>query len=607
MKFSLSTILILGFAIVNAQLRVLPLQASPQQDSVTRQVIDLPFWDDFSRSGDTPDTTLWLYGPDIYVNATISHNPPTYKTATFDGLNALGLAYQIENENGGPGDSLVSQPIDLSKVAPGNINSVYLSFYWQEGGNGEQPNETDSLVLYFSKAVTDSTFRWDVKWSRIGGNPTQPFEQVLVHVDSMAYFHDQFQFKFVSYSSLQGPFDTWNIDYIYLNQHRDENDFYELDQAISGSPSSLFSPYYELPANVFFKNPSRYLSNQRFLISNLENEIEPDNFFYSIENLTTGENFGTYQSGGTNSLNALEIREVNSPGFNSIVIPEQSDPLDSQVIQSTFRFASENNLLIETTAGGNAISYPIDLRLNDTLRTSYLLQNYYAYDDGTAEFAVGINGGQLAVKYAIAEADTLTHFDVYFPSISPESTGTAIDLIVWTDLDNTGILTRQTFTIRQSEGVNKFIRVPLSSPLLVSDTIYIGFEQVTENYIGIGFDRSNLEATDKIYTNTTGTWDQNTQHVGALMLRPVFSFDSAFYLSTKPKPKSLLAYPNPSPGVVQINNPYDHIAIFNLSGDLLYASEDQEEHQLILEDGIYLLKITHKSNIVTQKLIIRNE
>lgn len=609
MRIGLLTIAIFSSLVVHAQLSMKPLQRSFNLKTAADTVLNLPFWDDFSQSGNAPDTLLWSFGPNVYINATLGQNPPTYKVATFDGITNTGLAYDIQNETNGAGDSLVSQPIDLTKVSQGNRSTVYLSFFWQAGGNGELPDEKDSLVLYFNKPLTDSTFVWDQRWTVRGGIATAPFQQVLVPVDSAAYFHSKFRFKFVSYSSQQGPFDTWHLDYVYLNEHRSANDFYELDQAIAGTPSLLFEPYYELPAEVFFENPDRYLSNQRILVSNMENDVDPTVYFYSLQNLTTGEDFGTYQSNEASPLNPLEVREVAAPGFSSISIPIQADPLDSQVLQSTFRFASENNLLQEQTGAGTTISYPIDLKLNDTLRQQYLLQNYYAYDDGSAEFAIAINanGGQLAIQYLLAKSDTLTHLDIYFPNIAPESVGNSIDLVVWDELADDGILTKQPYTIQEPAGVNQFTRVKLSVPILTPDTIYIGFEQLTENYIGVGFDRSNDAASNKIYSNTTGTWVQNTQFSGAMMFRPVFDFDSTFFLSSKPKIVEPVAYPNPSSGQIFINEPYDEIAVFDLSGHLMNQLGYAPSHRLLLKDGIYLLKITHKSNVTTQKLIIKNE
>ena len=46
---------------------------------------------------------------------------------------------------------------------------------------------------------------------------------------------------------------------------------------------------------------------------------------------------------------------------------------------------------------------------NDSIGFNQVFSNYYAYDDGTAEKAYALDaiGGQLAVRFLLAKADTL--------------------------------------------------------------------------------------------------------------------------------------------------------------------------------------------------------
>lgn len=582
---------------------------SVQADTVS---LSLPFWEDFSTSQSSPDTLKWIYGPDIFVNATLGQNPPTYNVATFDGLNSQGMAYDITNEFNGAGDSLASQFIDLTTVPQSRRGTVYFSFYWQVGGYGEMPDDKDSLVLYFRNALGDGKFSWDQKWSKIGGedNISDRFEQAIVKVDGGNYFHNEFQFKFVSYSSQRGPFDTWHIDYIYLNENRSDNDFDELDQAMTGSPTALFGNYYSIPANVFFKQPEQYLSAQMTQVSNLENDVDPLVYSYNLTNHTTGEDYGTSISVLTDVMVAREIRAVEVYDMDEIVVNAQTDPLDSQVLVSTFYYNSDNNFLQENDNGGNPVVYPVDLTLNDTLRTRYILENYYAYDDGTAEFAAAINtpGGQVAVRFPLAEPDTLTHIDIYIPNIAPESIGQTLDITVWNHLGttptNSGILTRQAYTIEAPLGVNTFKRIKLAAPLLTGDTVYIGYKQTSENYLGIGFDRNNQKAKGEIYANTKGFWEQNSRLSGSLMIRPVFAYDSAFTLH-EVKKELTSVFPNPSSGIIKLKGEYNSLEVFDLSGHLVFTGLKEDTFDLsFLMDGIYLLKINSKNSINTQKLII---
>ena len=65
--------------------------------------------------------------------------------ATFDGLNEYGFAYK-ENALGSDSiaDVLTSRFLNLL-----SLTDVYLSFQIQEGGWGELPSNTDSIVVEF--------------------------------------------------------------------------------------------------------------------------------------------------------------------------------------------------------------------------------------------------------------------------------------------------------------------------------------------------------------------------------------------------------------------------------------------------------------------------
>ncbi|MBR08165.1 MAG: hypothetical protein CMP48_10805 [Rickettsiales bacterium] len=612
MRFLLFCISLISCFQLSAQWSIKPIAQRQAKQNITEKTLTLPFWDDFSTSSDSPDTLLWAKGPEIYINATIAKNAPSYKAATFDGLNASGVAYDIDAEYNGAGDTLLTHYIDLSQVSASMQDSVFLSFYWQAGGNGEMPDVNDSLVVYFKTLNPDGSYSWDIKWSKKGGVSNENFTQALLQLDKSSYFHSQFQFMFISYSSLQGPFDTWHVDYIYLNENRTADDFNEQDQALTGSPSLLFAPYYELPSKVFYADPEKYLSNQTLTINNLSEGFTPARIEYNLTNLTTGSDYGTYSQDIT-TLNALSSQTVNNTGFGTMVISPQSEPLDSQVMQSTFKCIIPSEILsvYEINSNQDTIFYDIDLTRNDTIRSQYLLHNYYAYDDGSAEFALAINtnGGKVAVKYGLAQPDVMTHVDIYIPSISPKNDdNTSINISVWNNLSGSDPIATRSLTITEPTGINKFTRVQLSSPLSVRDTIYVGYQQLTDKYLGIGFDRSNPFGGDKIYANVSDEWEQNTQFEGALMIRPVFAFDSTYQLSAGDLNNQLIAYPNPSPGVLRVNGTYKHISIYNLLGEQVYDSPYMEEHMLPnLKDGIYLLKITTQSNTITQKFRIRHE
>jgi hypothetical protein len=111
-------ILIICFLITTgifAQFKTVPIRTNQLRHvAQSDRVLQLPFWDDFSTTTNTPDTLLWKIGQDVFINEGLSKNPPTYKVATLDGLRGNGIAYDILNEFFGPTDTLASHIIDLS-------------------------------------------------------------------------------------------------------------------------------------------------------------------------------------------------------------------------------------------------------------------------------------------------------------------------------------------------------------------------------------------------------------------------------------------------------------------------------------------------------------
>jgi hypothetical protein len=157
-----------------------------------------------------------------WQNTTNAINPLTIGVATLDGLNEFGLPYNNTVTNAyGVADFLTSKPIDLSLL--GTSDNVYLSFFYQAAGLGDNPNPNDSLVVEF-KGVNDV---WKRKWS-IAGSSASDFKQVYIPIyetsfDSLLYSNTEFQFRFKNYASLSGNNDLWNIDYVRLDKNRIPN------------------------------------------------------------------------------------------------------------------------------------------------------------------------------------------------------------------------------------------------------------------------------------------------------------------------------------------------------------------------------------------------
>ena len=562
------------------------------QDS--SEPLSLPFWDDFSNANGTPDSDLWETGVDIYVNNPLAINAPSINVATFDGANAFGIPHNIVPESQGAADSLISRPIDLASAS--NRSSVFLSFFWQVKGYGEIPESTDSIRLQ----LLDRDGVWQTVWSLTGGpsNVIEEFTFESIQITDPEYFHNNFKMKFQSFSSLSGIFDTWHIDYVYLNENRATTR--TLDRSVYMNPGPLFGPYYQIPSTGI---PAAITTVQRTTLNNLDNTVHPVDYQHTITNLNTGDIIASRQF-ISSILLPNETRSVI--GISSIELPEIIEG-DSIVIQSEFFYKTgDRNLFEEVSPNGDTVFLDIDLTRNDTVRSNYLIHDRYAYDDGSAEFAAGLNldQGQLAIQFVTATQDTLSHIEVYFPAF-PESDGQPLDLIVWRDLEENGELTRQSYTVTTPNGRNDFDQVSLFPPVIVSDTFYIGYQQFTDQYIGLGLDKSN-DVGDRAFFNADRTWQQNTLIQGALMIRPVFSNVDALVLSTASKARSEKIYPNPSSGWVHFESPFDEVVVMDLAGKILERSYEGSRIDLRhLQKGIYLLKIRRNQRVTTQKLILK--
>ena len=215
--------------LVCAQLKLVPIGGTKTENSRKSESssasriaasLNLPFFDDFSTSKTaSPDTTYWMPGSGVYINNTLTTNHPSVNIATFDGVNVNGTPYNfIVPLSQGSTDTLTSQPINLGgKTAK---DSIYLSFYWEGKGLGEKPDSSDYISLEF----LNSSQEWATVWVQNGYMIDTLFHQQFVAIKDPVYFHSAFQFRFRGYGRNSGPYDTWHLDYVYLNQKRTSKD-----------------------------------------------------------------------------------------------------------------------------------------------------------------------------------------------------------------------------------------------------------------------------------------------------------------------------------------------------------------------------------------------
>lgn len=267
-----------------AQFRQLPIPSQPVSEAdgstyhlkTADEVLQLPFWDDFS-SGECAEL-LWE-AKGVNASFTTGISAPSLGVVVFDGVDETGQPYSSTRLEEGEGDQLLSKPIDLTAAS-----DTYLSFYWQAGGKAERPDDSDALELYF----LDSEGNWELAWSQSGEDDlsTDDFVHEILPVEDK-FLHEAFQFKFQQSGRISGPFDSWILDYIYLNKDRSIIDRFPEDRAITQIPGSPFAPYFAIPYfEITEEKITGPISNE---FNNLANRFRAMEYTVSLRNSATGE------------------------------------------------------------------------------------------------------------------------------------------------------------------------------------------------------------------------------------------------------------------------------------------------------------------------------
>ena len=590
--------------VAKAQLKLIPVQpilGSNNSSEAARQMeadtIPLPFWDDFSTYTGSPDTRLWLDGGGVYVNRTLALNPPTLGVATFDGATSTGGVYNADPNEFGLADTLVTKPINLGQLTSVEANSMYLSFYWQFFGISEVPDEEDSLRLLFRNQQNE----WEVidvfDRDRVLSNDT--FTQVIYKIEPR-FLHAAFQIKFEGYARLSGPYDAWHIDYVFLDKNRTLTDKTYFDRAITSVPDYIFDGYSAIPIRQFFANPQKFLRASYIDIYNLDALLQPIEYSAIITNLFDSTevidilNFNTVVNP---ILQGLERRRLFSENLDYT----QLDPDADSIYMKLNYFISSGD-----TIQANGLNY----RVNDSVDVTFTLHDFFATDDGTAEFGLGLEqyGGKLAYMVVMEENDVLNGIEIHFPNITRNQQGTPFNLYIWKRLSESRediIYRRENQTIEGSTYFNEFqyIRLP---EIAVSDTFYIGYEQLSPEFMVVGYDKQH-DFGDRIFYNVDAEWVQNDEFHGALMIRPHFGNTDTTTGLLDEFVDEITIYPNPSTGTFYIKGVYDQLTVYDLLGNRLFSKSYSQDNMFNLNDqkeGMYIVHLVRNGRIKAYKLLL---
>jgi Secretion system C-terminal sorting domain len=634
-KYLLPTLLLASFCQVSlAQFKIVPLQNSINKKPSTAKIaaIQLPFFDDFSTSTNTQDLSKWQQGGGVFINNTFTANHPTVNVATFDGLKADGSPYDFNNQLAtGATDALTSQTIDLSNPTYPK-DSLHLSFFYSKKGLGERPDAKDSLRLQF---LTNGDI-WKTVWVDSGKVVIDTFARKIIPINAQIYFHNKFQFRFQSYGRQSGQFDVWHIDYVYLDKTRNNFDngkpdplrlnvsirdkdknvtvIYTRDVACRNPIKSFLKNYNAMPLKQLKADTTKETSNQAefdfFNLSNVDIPI-PVNYSYSVKNLNNGiflQNDLLKKRESVGSLNSSNAKYANLFIKNLFSQGEK--------VRLQLKFVTE-------TADNSPFN------VNDSISRIVELDNYYAYDDGTAEQAAYLKKGfgRVAIQYVLNKPDGVTAIRIHVPPTITSLAGKRLTLQILNSKNGKPdrilkTISDSTTTIKYANTPNAFIEYKIDSVAVV-DTFYVGYVQFTDDEpLVVGLDINSPQFSEKHFYNISNEWVQvpkanalNTNNnfipiKGSLMIRPVMAGKT---VTGKPlateeniQDKNLVISPNPSTGIFRWNDvSLKNAEVFDMTGRTIFQEKtnNQEVNLQNLNTGVYFLRLSNEKNTFVRKIV----
>lgn len=598
-----------------------------QKSATASEPVTLPFYDDFTGTSVYPNTYLWS-DSNVYINSDFAYRSFNRGVATFDALDSAGNIYSKATYAPFEADRLTSNDVRLDSLfVPQKRSltigdSVYLSFYYQPQGLGNDPQPGDSILLQFLTKITDTTSYWKTMWSSPGMKLDTFFVRYGTYsrrvnipiTDSAAYFRSDFRFRFMAYASLAGDMlpswqssmDHWNVDAVKLDINGHYNDSTESWIGFAEKAPSMLKDFYSVPYTQYSEEPTAFMTDTlTMFITNRDSIVQPARYGYKVFR-SDGTEVSSY-NGGNSYINPFLTSGLFSdqvwakPPVKTII------PIDPFGVQDSAVFTVRHVLKGDEAGMGDTIYY------------EQKMTNFYAYDDGVPELGYGLtpSGAQLAVRFSLTRPDTLRAVRLYFNKVVDNANQQYFSLKVWDD--NNGIPGKELFVsdlIRPtfSDRMFCYTQVNLDEIVPVRSAFYVGWQQTTNDNLNIGFDRSRDNSRNNLF-NTDGNW-YTSQFPGAIMIRPVVGKEIIPIPSVSSDVKSSGLELSPSlwshTGDIRfkINGVSQEdvlIELYDLSGRLVYSEmSDGAFTPTGCGQGIYIVKasISSSGQSFTKKLMI---
>ena len=300
--------------------------------------------------------------------------------------------------------------------------------------------------------------------------------------------------------------------------------------------------------------------------------------------------------------NALERRTIVSRSFTEIPLPAKpTEVVFEMALITGDGFYTEIN-------GSDTIRYSqVDFRSNDRVSSRFAIRDYFAYDQGKADYAAGINqrSGQIAVEYTTPEPVFLKGISIDFSNA--RQVNQVLDLVVWSALDKKPLYSKEVVIPAKVKG-QEIHYFPLEEAVAVSGTFFVGFTQFTNDFLQVGLDKSN-DFSGRIFYNVGGGWVQNKEVSGSLLIRPHVSLTGKAGGSIDTS-TSLRIYPNPTVNEVQVEGEFSSLQVLDSFGREVFPARVPSAKGEILnfEDqhpGLYLIYVQGKSGPQSYRILVK--
>ncbi len=476
----------------------------------------------------------------------------------------------------------------------------------------------DDITLPCDSVFTDE-IAWEHIWSTRGMSLTEfedlyqtKFRQILIPITDNKFFTNDFRFRFYNWASIadavnpgnRSNVDQWNVDLIYLNEKRNNQDIFHHYVGFSGRAPSFLRRFEAMPYRQYRASPTTSVKPALSLnITNLSNQVVNTAYSYTVKQTVGDQQFEW--DGGICALPPFHLS-----GFQQCNNCSQACPQVASLFKLDFGIDTTSFRIVHRLSGTGSAA-----ELGDSLVYNQGFYNYFAYDDGTPELGYSLEpaGAYLAYQFQLNIADTLTGVQILFNRTLNNGNNRLFDLVVWRDqAGQPGQIAYRKIRLRPQWSENRygFHLYTIDQPVVLSGNFYVGLMQEEPGSLNIGLDRVN-NSRQYLFINTDGVW-RNSQIDGALMIRPVFGKPVLVGQSEIGIENAISVWPNPAKSIVNIstkNRIHEgaRLMVNDLTGRVVLQAPFVNQLDInTLKPGIYLISIVEDGRkIHTTRLMIQ--